>query len=85
MCPPLLKRLIGFGPYDVSRNGAASGVRAEFLAAGDSLGRALAIDGALDVEQDIDPLHGLKRDRIDHSAALTTALLASRVEISIEI
>jgi hypothetical protein len=69
----------------VSRNGAASGVRAEFLAGGDSLGRAVAIDGALDVEQDIDPLHGFKRDQIDHGDALAAALLAGRVEISIEI
>jgi hypothetical protein len=60
-------------------------VRAEFLAAGDLLGRALAIDGALDVEQDIDPLHGFKRDRIDHGAALTTALPSGQLEISIEI
>jgi hypothetical protein len=53
-------------------------VRAEFLAAGDSLGRALAVDAALDIEQGIEPLHGFERDRVDHGAALAAALLAGR-------
>jgi len=52
--------------------------RAVFLAGGKPLGRALAVDAALDVEQGIEALHGFERDRIDHGGALTAALLASR-------
>ena len=52
--------------------------RAEFLTNREALGRRLAIDGTLDVEQGIETLHGFERDRIDHAAALATALLAGR-------
>jgi hypothetical protein len=50
--------------------------RAEFLANREPLGRALAVDGALDVEQGVEALHGFERDRIDHGAVLAAALLA---------
>lgn len=53
--------------------------RAEFRTNGDPLGGALAIDGALDVEQGIEALHGFERDRIDHAAALAAALAARGV------
>ncbi len=49
---------------------------AELLADSATLGRGLAVDGTLNVEQCIEPLHGLERDRIDHAAALATASLA---------
>ena len=52
--------------------------RAEFLPDHEPLGRALAVDAALDVEQGIEALHGFERDRIDHGAALAAALLAGR-------
>ena len=40
--------------------------RAELLADGETLGRGLAIDGALDIEQGLEPLHSFERDPIDH-------------------
>lgn len=49
---------------------------AEFLARGEALSRILTIDGALDVEQGIDPLHRLECDRIDHRGSRSPALLA---------
>lgn len=52
--------------------------RAQLPARGKALGGGLVVDGALNVEQGIEPLHGLERDRIDHADALTAALLASR-------
>jgi len=36
---------------------------AQFATHGEPLGGILAIDAALDIEQSIDPLHGLERDR----------------------
>ncbi len=50
--------------------------RAEFVPYRDSLGRARAIDAALDVEQGVETLHGFERDRIDHAAVLAAAHLA---------
>ena len=50
--------------------------RAQFLANSEPLGCTLAADAAFDVEQGIEPLHGLERDRIDHACALTPALPA---------
>jgi len=39
---------------------------------------SLPIDGALDIEQGIDPLHGFQRDRVDRACVLAAALLAGR-------
>ena len=41
------------------------------------LARVLAVDAALEIEQGIDPLHGLERDRVDHAGMLPAAFLAS--------
>ncbi|OBX17514.1 hypothetical protein A9995_15665 [Erythrobacter sp. QSSC1-22B] len=49
----------------------------ELLADGATLGRGLAVDFTLDVEQRIEPLHGFERDGIDHAAALAAAPPAS--------
>src|ERR1019366_9875090 len=51
---------------------------AEFLAHGKTLGCALAIGGALDVEQGVKLLHGLKRDRVDEPGLFTPALALCR-------
>jgi len=50
--------------------------RAQFLANSEPLGRTLAAQVAFDVEQRIEPLHGLQRDRIDHACTLIAALPA---------
>jgi hypothetical protein len=50
--------------------------RAVLLPCGEAYGGALAIDGTLDIEQGIEPLHGLERDWIDHPGPLTAALFA---------
>lgn len=52
--------------------------RTQFLAHNEPLGHALTVDAALDIEQSIDPLHGLDRDRVDHAGMLAAALLAGR-------
>ena len=49
--------------------------RAEFLADRAPFGWRLAIDAALDVEQGIETLHSVERDRADDAAALAGALL----------
>jgi len=50
--------------------------RTQFLAHSEPLGRVFAVNAALDIEQGIDPLHGLERDRIDHAGMIAAALLA---------
>jgi hypothetical protein len=37
-----------------------------------------AVDAALDIEQGVEPLHRLQRDRIDHAGLLVAALPARR-------
>lgn len=49
---------------------------AEFLAKSVALGRASAIDIALNREQRVEFLHGLECDRIDHADLLAAAFLA---------
>jgi len=51
---------------------------AQFAAHREPVGSVFAVDGTLDVEQGIDPLHGLERDWVDHAGMLTAALLAGR-------
>jgi hypothetical protein len=47
------------------------------MAGGKAVGDVLAAQAAFDVEQSIEPLHGLERDRIDLPSPLAAALLAS--------
>jgi len=44
--------------------------RAELAAHSEPLGGILVVYGALDIEQDINPLRGLERDRVDHAGVL---------------
>ena len=50
--------------------------RAELLTNREPVGSGLAVDGALDVEQRVEPLHRLERDGVDHASSLAAALLA---------
>ena len=50
--------------------------RAQLAAYGEALVGILTVDAALDIEQRIDPLHGLKSDRVDHAGMIAVALLA---------
>ncbi len=52
--------------------------RAQFLTNSEPLGRTLAAQAAFDVEQGIEPLHSLQRNRIDHARALAPTLPACR-------
>ncbi len=48
--------------------------RAQFAAHGEALVGGHAVDAALDIEQPIDPLHGLKCDQVDHTGMFAAAL-----------
>lgn len=45
--------------------------RAQLTAHSEALGGVLPIDGALDIEQGMDPLHGLERDRVPNITPMT--------------
>lgn len=53
--------------------------RAELVPRSKPLGSILAIDGALDIEQSIHPLHGLECNRVDHAGMFASAHLAGSV------